>query len=124
MNYCTNCGNKLKENSNFCTNCGKPTKNELEKIKAKKQEEKEKRKDKTILWLGTLLVIVASIIFAFTNWENMGSVFKITFLIAESLIFFITSFVYKKLNNESSYKAMWFLGTIFIPIILNLVAEY
>ena len=124
MNYCTNCGNKLKENSNFCTNCGKPTKNELEKIKAKKQEEKEKRKDKTILWLGTILVIVASIIFAFTNWENMGSVFKITFLIVESLIFFITSFVYKKLNNESSYKAMWFLGTIFIPIILNLVAEY
>lgn len=124
MNYCTNCGNKLKENSNFCTNCGKPTKNELEKINAKKQEEKEKRKDKTILWLGTLLVIVASIIFAFTNWENMGSVFKIVFLIVESLIFFITSFVYKKLNNESSYKAMWFLGTIFIPIILNLVAEY
>lgn len=124
MNYCTNCGNKLKENSNFCTSCGKPTKNELEKIKAKKQEEKEKRKDKTILWLGTLLVIVASIIFAFTNWENMGSLFKIVFLIVESLIFFITSFVYKKLNNESSYKAMWFLGTIFIPIILNLVAEY
>lgn len=124
MNYCTNCGNKLKENSNFCTNCGKPTKNELEKIKVKKQEEKEKRKDKTILWLGTLLVIVASIIFAFTNWENMESLFKIVFLIVESLIFFITSFVYKKLNNESSYKAMWFLGTIFIPIILNLVAEY
>lgn len=124
MNYCTNCGNKLKENSNFCTSCGKPTKNELEKIKAKKQEEKEKRKDKTILWLGTLLVIVASIIFAFTNWENMESLFKIVFLIVESLIFFITSFVYKKLNNESSYKAMWFLGTIFIPIILNLVAEY
>ena len=76
------------------------------------------------MWLGTLLVIVASIIFAFTNWENMGSVFKIVFLIVESLIFFITSFVYKKLNNELSYKAMWFLGTIFIPIILNLVAEY
>lgn len=124
MNYCTNCGNKLKENSNFCTNCGKPTKNELEKIKVKKQEEKEKRKDKTILWLGTLLVIVASIIFAFTNWENMENLFKIVFLIVESLIFFITSFVYKKLNNKSSYKAMWFLGTIFIPIILNLVAEY
>lgn len=124
MNYCTNCGNKLKENSNFCTNCGKPTKNELEKIKVKKQEEKEKRKDKTILWLGTLLVIVASIIFAFTNWENMENLFKIVFLIVESLIFFITSFVYKKLNNESSYKAMWFLGTIFIPIILNLVAKY
>lgn len=124
MNYCTNCGNKLKENSNFCTSCGKPTKNELEKIKTKKQEEKEKRKDKTILWLGTLLVIVASIIFAFTNWENMENLFKIVFLIVESLIFFITSFVYKKLNNKSSYKAMWFLGTIFIPIILNLVAEY
>ena len=124
MNYCTNCGNKLKENSNYCTNCGKPTKKELEKIKEKKQEEKEKRKDKTFLWLGTLLVILASIIFAFTNWENMESLFKIVFLIVESLIFFITSFVYKKLNNESSYKAMWFLGTIFIPIILNLVAEY
>ena len=41
MNYCTNCGNKLKENSNFCTSCGKPTKNELEILIAIIHEEIE-----------------------------------------------------------------------------------
>ena len=36
MNYCTNCGNKLKENSNYCTNCGKPSKKTGRKRKEKR----------------------------------------------------------------------------------------
>lgn len=124
MKYCTNCGNELKENSNFCTKCGKPTKTEMEKIKIKKQEENERKKDKTFLFLGTILVIIASIIFAFTNWENMTNLFKVIFLTLESLLFFGISYVLKKINSDSSYKTMWFLGTVFIPIILNLIAEY
>ena len=62
MKYCTNCGNELKENSNFCTNCGKPTKKELEKIKKIEKEKKEQANEKLLLWLGTFLVIISSII--------------------------------------------------------------
>ena len=120
MKYCTNCGNELKENSNFCTNCGKPTKKELEKIKKIEKEKKEQANEKLLLWLGTFLVIISSIIFAFTNWENMNDIFKVIFLSIEALIFFVSSFAFKKLKNDGAYKTMWFLGTIFIIVILNL----
>ena len=38
--YCTNCGNKLKENTNFCTRCGERIKQNTSQnnIKAKKPE--------------------------------------------------------------------------------------
>lgn len=123
MNYCTNCGNELKENNNFCTKCGKPTKKELEKIKKREKEREEESNEKLLLWLGTFLVIISSIIFAFTNWKNMDDIFKVIFLIIESLIFFASSFAFKKLKNDCSYKTMWFLGTIFIIVILNFIGE-
>ena len=42
--YCTNCGNKLKENTNFCTRCGERIKQNTSQnnIKAKKPELPEK----------------------------------------------------------------------------------
>ena len=123
MKYCTNCGNELKENSNFCTNCGKPTKKELEKIKKIEKEKKEQANEKLLLWLGTFLVIISSIIFAFTNWENMNDIFKVIFLSIEALIFFASSFAFKKLKNDGAHKTMWFLGTIFIIVILNFIGE-
>lgn len=123
MKYCTNCGNELKENSNFCTNCGKPTKKELEKIKKIEKEKKEQANEKLLLWLGTFLVIISSTIFAFTNWENMNDIFKVVFLSIEALIFFASSFAFKKLKNDGAHKTMWFLGTIFIIVILNFIGE-
>ena len=123
MKYCTNCGNELKENSNFCTKCGKPTKKELEKIKKIEKEKKEQANEKLLLWLGTFLVIISSIIFAFTNWENMNDIFKVIFLSIEALIFFTSSFAFKKLKNDGAHKTMWFLGTIFIIVILNFIGE-
>ena len=123
MKYCTNCGNELKENSNFCTKCGKPTKKELEKIKKIEKEKKEQANEKLLLWLGTFLVIISSIIFAFTNWENMNDIFKVIFLSIEALIFFASSFAFKKLKNDGAHKTMWFLGTIFIIVILNFIGE-
>ena len=123
MKYCTNCGNELRENSNFCTNCGKPTKKELEKIKKIEKEKKEQANEKLLLWLGTFLVIISSIIFAFTNWENMNDIFKVIFLSIEALIFFASSFAFKKLKNDGAHKTMWFVGTIFIIVLLNFIGE-
>lgn len=123
MKYCTNCGNELKENSNFCTKCGKPTKKEIEKMKKIEKEKKEENNEKLLLWLGTFLVIISSIIFAFTNWENMNDIFKVIFLIIESIIFFASSFAFKKLKNDGAHKTMWFLGTIFIIVILNFIGD-
>ena len=121
MKYCTNCGNELKENSNFCTNCGKPTKKELENIKKIEKEKKEQANEKLLLWLGTFLVIISSTIFAFTNWENMNDIFKVIFLSIEALIFFASSFAFKKLKNDGAHKTMWFLGNICIFSIIKCI---
>ena len=68
-------------------------------------------------------MIISSIIFAFTNWENMNDIFKVIFLSIEALIFFASSFAFKKLKNDGAHKTMWFLGTIFIIVILNFIGE-
>ena len=122
MKFCTKCGNKLKEDAKFCNKCGTSTNRKVE-IKTKEQKEKkEVNKEKLLLSIGTLLVIVASVIFAFANWNEMSSMFKVLFLVIESLLFLSLSLFSKRVNYKMPYKALWFIGITFIPIILNLVA--
>lgn len=122
MKFCTKCGNKLKEDAKFCNKCGTSTNRKVE-IKIKEQKEKkEVNKEKLLLSIGTLLVIVASVIFAFANWNEMSSMFKVLFLVIESLLFLSLSLFSKRVNYKMPYKALWFIGITFIPIILNLVA--
>ena len=122
MKFCTKCGNKLKEDAKFCNKCGTSTNRKVE-IKTKEQKEKkEVNKEKLLLSIGTLLVIVASVIFAFANWNEMSSMFKVLFLVIESLLFLSLSLFSKRVDYKMPYKALWFIGITFIPIILNLVA--
>ena len=124
MKYCSKCGNKIKENSRFCTKCGAPTKIELENREKAKKIKNEEVKTKSLLYLGAGLIILSSIIFAFVNWENMNNIYKIIFLTFEMAIFLSISIFSKKYKNYMPYKTMWFIGIIFIPIILNLIAKY
>ena len=124
MKYCSKCGNKIKENSRFCTKCGAPTKLELENRENLRKIKNEEIKTKTLLYLGAGLIILSSIIFAFVNWENMNNIFKIIFLTFEMVVFLSISICSKYYKNYMPYKTMWFIGIIFIPIILNLIAKY
>lgn len=120
MNYCIKCGNKLKNNVNFCSKCGHPTKIKHEEKNVKNKEEK---KEKLLLSIGTLLIIIASIIFVIANWNEMTSILKVLFLFIESLLFLSLSLFSKRLDYKMPYKFLWFLGITFIPIILILIAK-
>lgn len=124
MKYCTKCGNKIKEDSKFCSICGNPTKIELERREEERKKIKEEKKDKTLLYLGAGLIILSSIIFAFSNWENMSNIFKIAFLCVEMIIFLLISIFSKKFGENMPYKITWAIGVLFVPIILDLIAEY
>ena len=118
MNYCVKCGNKLNKNSKFCSKCG----NQINANKIEKNTEieknKEEKKEKLLLSVGTLLIIVSSVIFAIANWNEMTSILKVLFLSIESLLFLSLSIFSKKLDYKMPYKFLWFLGISFIPIIL------
>ncbi len=124
MKYCTKCGNQLKENSKFCSKCGSPTKLELLSREEERKKEKEEKKDKTLLYLGAGLIILSSIIFAFSNWNNMSNIFKLIFLFLEMIIFLSISIFSKRLDENMPYKVSWFIGVLFVPIIFILIAEY
>ena len=118
MKYCIKCGQKLDEDSKFCSKCGFKIKNEVKTEPTKK----ELNKEKLLLCIGTLLIIVASIIFAFANWNEMTGILKVLFLLIESMLFLALSLFSKKLDYKMPYKFLWFIGISFLPIILHLIA--
>ena len=122
MKYCTGCGAKLKANTKFCSKCGAPTELYLEEQRKLKKEKSESNKEKLLLIIGTALIIIASAIFAFANWNEMTGIFKVLFLLIESFLFLSISLFSKKVNEKLPYKFLWFVGISFIPIIFHLVA--
>lgn len=124
--YCPKCGKKLADNMNFCSKCGNKIKKETKKdeIKVKKKDKMTvEKKENILLVVGTILVIIASIIFAFATWNEMTDIFKLLFLTIESLLFIALSVFSKKVNNKMPYKFLWFIGISFIPIMLYLIGE-
>ena len=120
MKYCTYCGNKLNENNKYCSKCGNVTKEyAIEQSNIKREENKEK----LLLTIGTLLIIIASAIFAYATWNEMSGILKVLFLSIETLLFLAISLFSKRVNEKLPYKTLWFIGISFIPIILNLVAQ-
>lgn len=124
MKYCTNCGEKLKDTAKFCTKCGTPTRLELEKRKIEKEQKEDEKREKMLLNFGIILVIFASILFALLSWDKFSEIFKIGFLIGETILFFIMAFISKKINNKGTFKACYLLGVIFIPVILIMLNYY
>ena len=124
MKYCTKCGNKLEETSKFCTKCGNPTNLGLEKIQKEKEIKKEESNEKLLLKLGVGLIIMASIIFAFVTWDEASGIFKVCFLLIESLIFVSIAVAAKKLGSNNSCKAFLLIGMLLLPIVMLLIPEY
>ena len=118
MKYCVKCGNKLNENVNYCSKCGNSLINNKEKPKEKNKED---NKEKLLLIIGTILIIIASIAFAFANWNEMSSMFKVLFLSIECLLFLSLAIFSKRVGFKIPYKFLWFIGIAFIPIIFNLI---
>ena len=124
MKYCRRCGTKLNEDARFCNKCGTPTSIVLRENEEKAKIKNEENKEKLLLFLGAFLIIGASVIFAIVNWSDMTNVFKILFLAMEGLVFLSLSMLSKKLKYELPHKFLWFIGIIFVPIILYLLPYY
>ena len=126
--YCPKCGKKLSDNINFCSKCGNKIKKEITKTDNFKEKSKKKmtieKKENILLIVGTILVIIASIIFAFATWNEMTNIFKLLFLTIESLLFIALSVFSKKVNNKMPYKFLWFIGITFIPILFYLIGYH
>lgn len=124
MKFCTKCGNKLNENVKYCPKCGNPTRLQLEKLETQRKQKKEEKRETALLYLGASLIVIASLIFAFSNWNEMSYVFRILFLLVEMIIFLTLSIFSKGFKNKLPYKTLWFIGLLFLPVITILIANY
>lgn len=118
MNYCTNCGSKIGKNNKFCTNCGTSTK---EKGKVEQNEQFDAQK--TILILGIFLVLFSSFILGIISWKNLNEIFRIIFFAFECVLFFVLSFVLKKVGSKLN-RLFFIIGLILIPYTLSLIPYY
>ena len=109
MKHCIKCSNEIKNNEKYCSKCG--TKVE------------EPKTGKPILMLGIFLVLFASFALGIISWNAMNEVFRISFFSFECLLFFILSFVLKKIESKM-HKLFFTVGLILIPYILTLVPYY
>lgn len=77
-----------------------------------------------ILGLGSLLVILAGIIFATTSWDDLNNLSKIAFLFGFSLFFYLVSFLsHYLLKIPRTGTAFYIVGSIYLPI-CNLAMGY
>ncbi|MDS0524341.1 hypothetical protein NNC19_01535 [Clostridium sp. SHJSY1] len=76
------------------------------------------RKASVLLNLGVVFLFLSGLIFATTNWSNLGLVGKIFSVAFMGSILYLGSFVAeKKLRLEKTSRALWILTTLYIPIV-------
>ena len=123
MNYCTNCGSKLDKKNNFCTNCGSKIMSVEEKKELRKKHE-EKKNQNIILLLGIFLVLFSTFALGIISWQNMSEILRLSFFGFECVLFFVLSFVIKKLTDNKIYRVFFVTGLLLIPYTLSLIPYY
>ena len=94
MNYCTNCGTKLKSDTNYCTKCG------VKVGKGAKPVKKGTDNTKLILILGIFLVLFSTFVLGIITWKNLNEILRICFFGFETVLFFVLSFILKKIDSK------------------------
>ncbi len=121
MNYCTNCGTKLKPNTNYCTNCGVKVGKDI-KV-SNNQPKKGTDNTKLILILGIFLVLFSTFALGIITWRNLNELLRICFFGFETILFFILSLILKKIDSKID-RVFFVIGLIFIPYTLSLLPYY
>ena len=117
MNYCTNCGTKLKSDTNYCTKCG------VKVGKGAKPVKKGTDNTKLILILGIFLVLFSTFVLGIITWKNLNEILRICFFGFETVLFFVLSFILKKIDSKID-RVFFIIGLIFIPYTLTLLPYY
>lgn len=89
-------------------------------VKPKKVLSPQEIRDRNITWVliaGVLMVLIAGLVLATSNWDSLNNIVKTTGIILVSLLFFGISWVTsEKLKIEKTGFAFWTLGSLFLPV--------
>ncbi len=99
-------------------------------IKEKPKYTDKEIKNSSILIVGSILVVLSAIIFLATTWNVTNNIFKAIMLFGMLLIFYLASYIAKKINLNQTYKAFHYIALAYIPIsllslwVFKLIGEY
>lgn len=93
--YCNECGTKNKKGALFCEECGKNLKRKKEMVKAKKETSKKNK-----YMIGTMIIIVISLIVGFYSLSYMLSPKKVAERYMDAIVNGDTSKLYSYLEIE------------------------
>ena len=127
VSFCPKCGfNFNGKTVNFCPKCGHSFITNVvnqeyykkEEIKKEKPTDKE-IKNSSILIVGSLLVVFASIIFLTSTWNVIHNIVKTGVLIFMLAMFLAMSYISdKKFNLKLTSKTFYYIALAYIPIVL------
>lgn len=133
VNFCPNCGYNLNlDNSvrNFNNTHNSYVTNNIEKdidynhIKKKKMSERE-LKNNIILIVGSILIILSSIVFLTSTWSLTHSFLKILIIVLIFGVFILSSFVAERfLSLNKTSKIFYNIAIIYIPIGLFSISSF
>lgn len=80
----------------------------------------EEIKERNINWIlnsGVILILLAGILFATTNWQILGNIAKAVLFTMVGVLFFGVSIITEKvLKIHKTSFAFWILGSLFLPL--------
>lgn len=129
ISFCPKCGfNFGGQLVNFCPNCGHSfiiktnvvNQNHYKKEEIIKPKPTDKEiKNSSILIVGSLLVVLASIIFLTSTWNVTHNIIKTGVLIFMLAMFLAMSYISdKKFNLKLTSKTFYYISLAYIPIVL------
>ena len=124
--------NNVKEESKPTNQIIKEEKKVIEKpiIETKPKYSDKEIKNSSILIVGSILVVLSALIFLTTTWDVTNNIVKTMMLFAMLLVFYVASYIARKINLNQTYKAFHYITLAYIPInllslwVFKLIGEY
>ncbi len=137
---CSKCGKEVPiRKTSYCEECEQKIKQEQVEIEAKRkrlEEEKaakraEESRTSIFLIAGSVLIILAAVVFLATGWHYLSDIIK-TFVLALGVVLFLggSKIAKEKYNIPKTAKTFFFIAMAYIPIFLlslsvfGLLGEY
>ena len=123
INFCPKCGFKLNMHNNNCNsqvniNNNITTNNNKVEVNNKKLKPEKDIKNNLMLITGSIMIILAAIIFLTSTWSVINNVFKTIVLIIMLGVFYGMSYIAKKhFKLEQTSKTFYIISLAYIPII-------
>ena len=125
---CSKCGKEVTKRSvSYCTECEEAIKREQDELEVKRKRLEEEKAAKraeegrTSLFLitGSILIILAAVVFLATGWQYIPDIVK-TCILALGIVLFLggSKIAKEKLNIPKTGKTFFYIAMAYIPIFL------